>query len=165
MTNNNTMQFKLAWNLTGEKDTAVYFDTPVIPFGRIEALGQKIRIVADKITAGWEKHWQETYQGLKDDPEYKNWDTTIPRALVVIINVNDDELIRTQDNTLPNQFPQCFHELCYRLAEGLEAMKYELSPEERDVVENGGILERENGVTMMSTETGDKISSEVDGNE
>ena len=85
---------------------------------------------------------------MKDSYEY--WNTEVPRAVNLRVDLDGIELIRTQDNTLPNQFPQCFHELGYRLAEGLESMKYELTSEEKDILNNGGILEKPSGMTLMS---------------
>lgn len=146
--NKHTLQFKIAWNLTGDEKSAMYFESPVIPLKNTDALGQSIRVMIDKITAGWESHWQETYQSIKDS--YKHWNTEVPRAVNLRVDLDGIELIRTQDNTLPNQFPQCFHELGYRLAEGLESMKYELTSEEKDILNNGGILEKPSGMTLMS---------------
>ena len=69
---------------------------------------------------------------------HPEFDWNEKRELTIFIIVDGLELARTVSECIPQVFPQMFHELILRLAEGIDAMMFELTKEERKIVESGG---------------------------
>ena len=159
MSEKHEMKFRVRYDLTSNSNYTVRFETPNLEYQGVNTLPQKIRILADKITAGLETKWKEEVEEMVNKNNNSSWDHTKNRSLEVILDVDNIELIRTKDYCLPVHLPQCLHELCYRLALGLESMKYDLTDDERDVVENGGILQK-GEMTLMSKKLGDEIEKQ-----
>jgi len=117
----------------------VEMTTPPVDSNMI-TLHQKLRVLADKYVGPMAKDWGGMMTSLRGTMKDMDWEEIKP--MVVYVIVDGVELAHTNANCKPDEFPQCLHELCNRLAQGVEDMVLNMTNDDRDKINGGDTVDR-----------------------